>query len=44
MRNYKNLKIWEQGMELVKQIYVLTAHLPATEKLGLTSQITRAAV
>lgn len=44
MRNYKHLKIWEQGIELVKQIYVLTAHLPPTEKFGLTSQITRAAV
>ena len=44
MRNYKNLKIWEQGIELVKQIYVLTAQLPATEKFGLKSQITRAAI
>jgi len=44
MRNYKNLKIWEQGIELVKQIYVLTEQLPSTEKFGLKSQITRAAV
>ncbi len=44
MRNYKNLKIWEQGIELVKQIYVLVEQLPSTEKFGLKSQITRAAV
>jgi len=44
MRNYKNLKIWEQGIQLVKQIYVLVEQLPSTEKFGLTSQITRAAV
>lgn len=44
MRNYKNLKIWEQGIELVKQIYVLVEQLPTTEKFGLKSQITRAAV
>ena len=44
MRNYKNLKIWEQGIELVKQIYVLSELLPSTEKFGLKSQITRAAV
>lgn len=44
MRNYKNLKIWEQGIEIVKQIYVLTEQLPSSEKFGLKSQITRAAV
>ena len=44
MRNYKNLKIWEQGIELVKQIYVLVEQLPSTEKFGLKSQITRAVV
>ena len=44
MRNYKNLKIWEQGIELVKQVYVLVELLPSTEKFGLKSQITRAAV
>ncbi len=29
MRNYKNLKIWKQGIELVKQIYVLIEQLPS---------------
>ena len=44
MRNYKNLKIWEQGIELVKLVYVLVEQLPSTEKFGLKSQITRAVV
>jgi four helix bundle protein len=44
MRNYRNLKIWEQGIEIVKQLYVLVDQLPSTEKFGLKSQITRAAV
>jgi four helix bundle protein len=44
MRNYKDLKIWEQGIEFVKQIYVLVEQLPSTEKFGVKSQITRAAV
>lgn len=44
MRNYKDLKIWEQGIEIVKQIYILADQLPSTEKFGLKSQITRAAV
>ena len=44
MRNYKNLKIWEQGIVIVKQIYVLAELLPPSEKFGLKSQITRAAI
>jgi four helix bundle protein len=44
MRNYKNLKIWIQGIELVKQVYILAEQLPNSEKYGLKSQITRAVV
>ncbi|MDD5571327.1 MAG: four helix bundle protein [Bacteroidales bacterium] len=44
MKNFKNLKIWEKGIELVKLIYKLTKDLPKDEKYGLVSQITRAAV
>ena len=44
MRIYRNLKIWEQGIDIVKQVYVLVEQLPSTEKFGLKSQITRAAV
>lgn len=31
-------------MELVKEVYLLTAHFPNEEKYGLTSQIRRSAV
>ena len=44
MRNFRKLKIWEQGIEIVKLIYKLAEKLPSNEKFGLTSQITRAAV
>ncbi len=44
MRNFRTLKIWHTGMEIVKQIYLLTAHFPKEETYGLRSQITRAAV
>lgn len=44
MRNFRKLKIWEQGIDIVKQIYRLSQKLPANEKFGLISQITRAAV
>jgi four helix bundle protein len=44
MRNFKNLQIWKDGMEIVKQTYLLSKLLPAEEKFGLISQICRASV
>ncbi len=44
MRNFRTLNIWVEGINIVKQIYVLAASLPQEEKYGLRSQITRAAV
>mgnify|MGYP005998431999 CR=1 FL=1 len=44
MRNFRKLKIWEQGIILVEEIYKISQKLPAEEKFGLKSQITRAAV
>ncbi len=44
MKNYKELHIWQKGIEIVKKIYLLTNQFPDTEKFGITSQITRAAV
>tara|TARA_R110001592_G_scaffold5353_2_gene29484 strand:+ start:1226 stop:1582 length:357 start_codon:yes stop_codon:yes gene_type:complete len=44
MRNFRKLKIWQQGIVIVKEIYKIAQKLPADKKFGLTSQITRAAV
>ena len=44
MRDFRKLKIWEQGIEIVKEVYKLSQKLPSEEKFGLKSQITRAAV
>jgi len=44
MRDFRKLEIWENGIELVKQVYQLSSILPSEEKFGLRSQITRAAV
>jgi len=44
MRNFRKLDIWKNGIELVKQVYILSENLPLEEKFGLRSQITRAAV
>lgn len=44
MRNFKQLDIWKNGIEVVKHIYVLSKHLPVDEKFGLKSQLTRASI
>lgn len=44
MYNYKELKIWQEGILLAKLIYQVTANFPANEKYGLISQINRSAV
>lgn len=44
MHNYKNLHIWQEGINLARKIYEVTANFPANEKYGIVSQITRAAV
>lgn len=44
MKNYKQLKVWQKGVELVKLAYLLTKQLPAEEKFGIISQINRAAI
>ncbi|WP_417785326.1 four helix bundle protein [Tenacibaculum sp.] len=44
MRNFRNLDIWKEGIEIVKQVYNLSEKLPLEEKFGLKSQITRAVI
>lgn len=44
MRNFRKLTIWRQGIDIVKDIYKLSAQLPSEEKFGLKSQIRRASV
>ena len=44
MRNFRTLNIWKDGINLVKEVYGLSALLPEEEKFGLKSQICRAVV
>jgi four helix bundle protein len=44
IESHRNLIVWQKSMDMVVQIYQLTATFPATETYRLTSQITRAAV
>jgi four helix bundle protein len=43
-RNYRDLVVWQKGIELAKLIYPLSARFPSDERFGLTSQIRRASV
>lgn len=43
-QSYKDLLVWQKGIELAKGIYRLTQDFPSEEKFGLTAQMRRAAV
>jgi four helix bundle protein len=44
IKSYKDLRVWQNGIRLVKEIYLLTETLPPIEKYGICSQLQRAAV
>lgn len=44
MHNFRELIVWQKGMELVKEIYQITKEYPKDEIYVLTSQIRRAAI
>jgi four helix bundle protein len=44
INSYKDLIVWQRGMDLVETMYQITAKLPASEQWGLISQMRRAAV
>jgi four helix bundle protein len=44
MRNFRELLIWQKGMEIVTNVYQFSSLLPKDEMYGLKSQIQRAAV
>ena len=44
MKNYKELEVWQTGMDLAVHVYQLTKAFPPEERYGLSSQIQRAAI
>lgn len=44
MKNFKELRIWEKGMDIAVKCFRLTDKFPKEEKFGLSLQITRAGV
>jgi four helix bundle protein len=42
--SYRDLNVWQNGMDLVEDVYKIAANFPKEEKYGLTSQVRRCAV
>lgn len=41
---YKNLKVWQEALNLAISVYQVTSEFPSDERFGLTSQLRRASV
>ena len=44
IRNFKDLRIWQESIELVEEIYRITKKFPKEELYGIVNQIRRSAV
>ncbi len=44
MNNYKELKIWQNGMEIVKLIFDLVKNIPSEDIYTLRSQVIRSSI
>ena len=42
--NFKELRIWQQAMTMVKSVYIVMRKMPKEEMFSLTNQIKRASV
>lgn len=43
MNNFRELKVWNEGIDLAAKIYQITTEFPASEKYGLSNQMRRSA-
>jgi len=44
LKSYKELKVWQKAIELVKETYKVSRQFPKSETYGLSIQMRRAAV
>ncbi|MFH1856588.1 MAG: four helix bundle protein [Candidatus Omnitrophota bacterium] len=44
IQNFKDLKIWQESMEIVEEIYKVTKDFPKNEIYGIITQLRRSAV
>jgi four helix bundle protein len=43
MKSYRDLKVWELGMDIAVAVYKVTSQFPDSERYGLTNQLRRCA-
>lgn len=41
IKSYKDLKVWQKGLQIVKLVYILSEQISESEKYNLKSQIKR---
>ena len=44
LKNYKDLKVWQKGIEIADKIYSVTEKFPKSELYSLTSQMRKASI
>ncbi len=44
LQTYRDLDVWQAGIELVEKVYFLAKSLPDDERFGMTSQLRRAVI
>jgi four helix bundle protein len=44
INSFRELKVWQLGMDVAEKVYRLTAEFPKSETYGLSSQMRRSAV
>lgn len=44
IRSYRDLEVWQRGIDLVQQVYSVSQTFPDEEKFGLTAQVRKAAI
>ncbi|NEO07968.1 MAG: four helix bundle protein [Moorea sp. SIO1F2] len=43
IQSYRDLRVWQKGMDVAESCYVITREFPKQEMYGMTAQIRRAA-
>ena len=44
MRDFRRLEVWQDAIDLVQKVYLISKELPISEKYGLIAQMKRCAV
>ena len=44
IRSFRDLRVWQKGIELVKEVYKISKSFPKDEQYGITAQIRRSSI